>query len=140
MVTDLASHFFLLLVRHAHHVVFTQMVGTHDAMVKGTLDIPNMIKFNDISQNFRLELEVYGMTVTREDPSAKGKQKKKGLTPKKLMKGGRSAFLSSPGGPGAVRSTNFVLVGKCLNTFLLGIRVYSASLVHIARLWSCHVM
>ena len=37
------------------------MVSTHDAMVKGTLDIPNMIKFSDISQTFRLEIEVYGM-------------------------------------------------------------------------------
>ena len=48
-------------MRHADHVVFTQMVSTHDAMVKGTLDIPNMIKFSDISQTFRLEIEVYGM-------------------------------------------------------------------------------
>ena len=58
---DNASHFFLLLVRHGDHVVFTQMVGTHDAMVKGTLDIPNLIKFKDIAQNFRLDIEVYGM-------------------------------------------------------------------------------
>ena len=59
--SDNASHFFLLLVRHGDHVVFTQMVGTHDAMVKGTLDIPNLIKFKDIAQTFRLDVEVYGM-------------------------------------------------------------------------------
>ena len=50
--------------------------------------------------------------MTREDPTAKTKYKKKGLTPKKQKQGsGRSAFSHSPGGPGAVRSTNFVLVG-----------------------------
>ena len=53
--------------------------------------------------------------MTREDPAAKGssKSKKKGQTPKK-PKAGRSAFSHSPGGPNAVRSSEFVLVGHTL--------------------------
>ena len=53
--------------------------------------------------------------MTREDPAAKSssKSKKKGQTPKK-PKAGRSAFSHSPGGPNAVRSSEFVLVGHTL--------------------------
>ena len=67
-ITDVATHYFLLLVRHGDKVVFTQMVSTHDAAevkAAGTLDVPNVIKLSDITRTFRLELEVYGMVSER---------------------------------------------------------------------------
>ena len=37
------------------------MVSTHDALMRGTLHFPNLIKLNDIMNDFRYELEIYGM-------------------------------------------------------------------------------
>ena len=37
------------------------MMSTHDAMVRDSLDFPNLIKLSDVRQNFKYELEIYGM-------------------------------------------------------------------------------
>jgi len=58
---DDTVHYFLLMVRAGPQVVVTQMVSTHDALMRGTLHFPNLIKLNDIMNDFRYELEVYGM-------------------------------------------------------------------------------
>lgn len=56
-------HYFLLMVRNGAQVIVTQMVSTHDA-VRGVLHFPNLIKLNDIMNDFRYELEVYAMVCT----------------------------------------------------------------------------
>lgn len=55
---DNTVHYFIVMIRHGAHVIFSQMVSTRDAMVRGTLDIPNLIKLNDIREDFRVELQV----------------------------------------------------------------------------------
>ena len=45
-------------------MIVTQMVSTHDALMRGVLHIPNLIKLNDIMNDFRYELEIYGMVCT----------------------------------------------------------------------------
>lgn len=57
---DDTVHYFLLMVRNGAQVIVTQMVSTHDA-VRGVLHFPNLIKLNDIMNDFRYELEVYAM-------------------------------------------------------------------------------
>ncbi|XP_013408740.1 anillin isoform X2 [Lingula anatina] len=107
---DTAVHYFLIVLRNGPHVIVTQMVSTHDPMVRGSLDFPNLIKLNDVKSGFRYNLEVYGMTVRRDvHIPAKDTPKKKGFTPKKLLgfKGKGHSSLHSPGGPTAVRSTAF---------------------------------
>ena len=49
------------MIRNGAHVVVTQMMSTHDAMVRDSLDFPNLIQLKDIKQNFRFDLEIYGM-------------------------------------------------------------------------------
>ena len=49
------------MIRNGAHVVLTQMMSTHDAMVRDSLDFPNLIQLKDIKQNFRFDLEIYGM-------------------------------------------------------------------------------
>ena len=61
LLADNATHYFIILVRNGNHLVFTQMVSTHDAMVRGSLDFPNMIKLRDIKQDFKVNLEIYSM-------------------------------------------------------------------------------
>jgi actin-binding protein anillin len=61
VVSDTTVHYFVVMLRLPSRALFTQMVSTHDAMVKGTLDFPNLMKINDISQDFKVDLEIYGM-------------------------------------------------------------------------------
>jgi len=49
------------MVRHGAHIIFTQMVSTHEAMVRGTLDFPNLISLNNVTQDFVVDVEIYGM-------------------------------------------------------------------------------
>ena len=51
-------HYFIVMIRNGAHVIFTQMVSTRDALIRGCLDIPNLIKLNDITDDFCLELQV----------------------------------------------------------------------------------
>ena len=61
MFEDLSVHHFLIMIRHGAHVVFTQMVSTHESVGRGSLDFPNLINLNKINQNFVVDLEIYGM-------------------------------------------------------------------------------
>ena len=71
-LADTAAHYFIILVRNGNHLVFTQMVSTHDAMVRGSLDFPNMIKMSDIRQNFKVNLEIYSMVSETVDSKCSG--------------------------------------------------------------------
>ncbi|XP_070199998.1 anillin-like isoform X5 [Littorina saxatilis] len=98
---DTTTCYFILLLKNGPQVIFTQMLSTHDPMMRGSLDFPNLIKINGITGNFRLQLEIYSMSVSREHI---GKDKKK-KTPKKMK--GSALTVQSPGGPMAVRTTSF---------------------------------
>lgn len=63
-ITDNNIFYFVIMVRHGTRVIFTQMVSTHEAMVRGTLDFPNLISLNNITQDFVVDVEVYGMVGT----------------------------------------------------------------------------
>ena len=60
-ISDTSVHYFICMIRNGAHVVVTQMMSTHDAMVQDSLDFPNLIQLKDIKQNFRFDLEIYGM-------------------------------------------------------------------------------
>jgi actin-binding protein anillin len=60
-VLDASVYYFVVMIRHGFHIIFTQMVSTHDAMVRGSLDFPNLINLNNITQDFAVDVEIYGM-------------------------------------------------------------------------------
>jgi len=60
-IADSDIFYFVIMVRHGVHVIFTQMVSTHEAMVQGTLDFPNLISLKNITQDFVIDVEIYGM-------------------------------------------------------------------------------
>lgn len=106
--SDNTVHYFLLLIRNHAQVIVTQMLSTHDPMMRGSLDFPNLIKIHGICGNFKLNLEIYSMSISRE--AIKDKKRK---TPKKLPKGHLAPdyyLAPSPGGPTAVRTTSFTLI------------------------------
>ncbi|ESO89738.1 hypothetical protein LOTGIDRAFT_124699 [Lottia gigantea] len=114
---DTITYYFVLLIHNGPQLIFTQMLSTHDPMMRGSLDFPNLIKINGIDGNFNLDIEIFGMVMSKEQI---GKDKKR-KTPKK-SKGGlpckfptfscalKSVMLQSPGGPMAVRTTSFSLI------------------------------
>ncbi|XP_052230360.1 anillin-like isoform X2 [Dreissena polymorpha] len=102
--TDNTTHYFVILIRNGPQVITTQMLSTHDPLMRGSLDFPNLIKIHGISANFNINLEIYSMSVSREH--VKDKKKK---TPKK-QKHQSHMPLESPGGPLAVRTTSFFLI------------------------------
>ena len=58
---DNTVHYFVILIRNGPQVILTQMLSTHDAMMRGSLDFPNLIKIHGISSSFHLSLEIYSM-------------------------------------------------------------------------------
>ena len=62
---DTSTYFFITLIRQGAHVILTQMMNTHDTMVRGALEFPNLIKLNNITQDFKLDLEIYSMVGSR---------------------------------------------------------------------------
>jgi len=59
---DTSIHHFVVLIRHGCNVLFTQMLSTHRAMVRSSLDFPDTFEIKDIRQNsFTVDVEVYGM-------------------------------------------------------------------------------
>ncbi|KAK3085514.1 hypothetical protein FSP39_004457 [Pinctada imbricata] len=103
---DNTVHYFLILIRNYAQVIVTQMLSTHDPMMRGSLDFPNLIKIHGIQGSFKLSMEIYSMSVSRENT---GKEKKR-KTPKKPSHKGHPTITPSPGGPNAVRTTNFTLI------------------------------
>ncbi|KAK3597580.1 hypothetical protein CHS0354_018176 [Potamilus streckersoni] len=101
--SDNIVHYFIILVRNGPQVIVTQMLSTHDPMMRGSLDFPNLIKLHGITGDFKVILEIYSMSVSREV-----KKEKKKKTPRKQSRHG--VTMESPGGPNAVRSTSFTLI------------------------------
>ncbi|XP_052818530.1 anillin-like [Mya arenaria] len=102
--SDTTTHYFVILIRNGPQVITTQMLSTHDPLMRGSLDFPNLIKIHGISSNFNINLEIYSMSVSREHQRDKKKK-----TPKK-HKHQTNMPLESPGGPLAVRTTSFFLI------------------------------
>jgi len=119
-------HYFLCLVKCAGQVIPTQMVSTMDGLEGGQLNFPNLINFRDLTKDFTIQLEVYGLQTKRESLPHDAKYHiKKGkssfqLTPKLKISKTESKLsrpnVSSPGGPHTVRTSSFAMVGNATIT------------------------
>jgi len=123
-------HYFLCLVKCAGQVIPTQMVSSSEGLDGAQLHFPNLINFRDLSKDFKIQLEVYGLQTKKEHLThdakyhiKKGKQNLNllnNLTPKLKMNKTESKLsrpgVSSPGGPHTVRTSSFAMVGHALIT------------------------
>ncbi|KAL8613913.1 hypothetical protein ACOMHN_032903 [Nucella lapillus] len=128
---DTMTYYFILLLKNGPQVISTQMLSTHDPMMRGSLDFPNLIKVNGITGSFQLQLDIYSMSVSCEH-SGKDKKKK---TPKKTK--GNALTVQSPGGPLAVRTTSFSQVTTVLLT-MKSVDKHSFSLDRLSHLSPLH--
>jgi len=119
-------HHFVCLVKCGGQVIPTQMVSTVDGLAGAELNFPNLINLRDLNKGFEIQLEVYGLQTRREILQHEEKyhiRKEKSLfhlTPKLKMNKQESRLtrpsVSSPGGPQAVRTSSFAMVGNSIIT------------------------
>ncbi|XP_045117440.1 anillin-like isoform X5 [Portunus trituberculatus] len=106
----------MVLVKHREQVISSQLMTTPECVVEGAVTFPNLIALHHLTSNFNITLEVYALST--QEPrqlNMKKEQSRMKLTPlKKLHKHESrtaSPSIQSPGGPFAVRTSSFQLVG-----------------------------
>uniref|UniRef100_UPI0037E72A9C anillin n=1 Tax=Semicossyphus pulcher TaxID=241346 RepID=UPI0037E72A9C len=109
--------FFIMIRAGAENTVATPLASTHRGLSGDTLAFPTKFNIPDVSSNFEIDIEVYGLVQKREVCVDKKKKpnKSKAITPKRFLaitKSVQTPVVASPGGPNAVRTSNFVLVGS----------------------------
>ncbi|KAM8767517.1 anillin isoform 2-T2 [Acanthopagrus schlegelii] len=124
--------FFIMIRAGAENTVATPLASTHRGLSGDTLAFPTTFTISDVSSNFEIDIEVYGLVQKREVCSDKKKKPNKSkmiwrqvyeahdlcmsaITPKRFLaitKSAQTPVLASPGGPNAVRTSNFVLVAS----------------------------
>ncbi|KAG9279763.1 anillin isoform X1 [Astyanax mexicanus] len=113
------NHYFFVMIRAgAENTVATPLASTHSALSGDALTFSTKFTLPDVSSDFEIDLEVYYLVQKREFHLDKRKKpsKSKAITPKRFLAITKSSLqtpvMASPGGPNAVRTSNFVLVGS----------------------------
>ncbi|XP_065608347.1 anillin [Cyrtonyx montezumae] len=119
---EAANYYFVIILRSgAENMVATPLTSTASSLNGDALTFTTTFTMHDVSNDFEIKLEVYSLVQRKEAPSTDKKKKankSKVITPKRLLTSitSKSTLLTpamaSPGGPNAVRTTNFILVGS----------------------------
>ncbi|NXM76195.1 ANLN protein, partial [Serilophus lunatus] len=119
---DAANYYYVIILRSgAENIVATPLTSTASSLNGDALTFTTTFTMHDVSNDFEINIEVYSL-VQRKEVASTDKRKKanksKVITPKRLLTSitSKSTLLTpamaSPGGPNAIRSTNFILVGS----------------------------
>ncbi|XP_030003215.1 anillin isoform X2 [Sphaeramia orbicularis] len=115
---EATKHSFFIMIRAgAENTVATPLASTHRGLSGDTLTYPTRFTISDVTSDFEIDIEVYCLVQKRDICNDKKKKlnKTKAITPKRFLaitKSGQTPVVASPGGPNAVRTSNFVLVGS----------------------------
>ncbi|XP_019117138.2 anillin isoform X2 [Larimichthys crocea] len=124
--------FFIMIRAGAENTVATPLASTHRGLSGDTLSFPTKFTISDVSSSFEIDIEVYGLVQKREVCTDKKKKQSKSkiiwrqvneahdlcmsaITPKRFLaitKSAQTPVVASPGGPNAIRTSNFVLVAS----------------------------
>ncbi|NXF04536.1 ANLN protein, partial [Smithornis capensis] len=113
---DAANYYYVIILRSgAENMVATPLASTASSLNGDALTFTTTFTMHDVSNDFEINIEVYSL-VQRKEVASTDKRKKanksKVITPKRLLTSITSVTMASPGGPNAIRSTNFTLVGS----------------------------
>ncbi|NXN49558.1 ANLN protein, partial [Rynchops niger] len=119
---EAANYYYVIILRSgAENMVATPLASTASSLNGDALTFSTTFTMHDVSNDFEINIEVYSL-VQRKEVTSTDKRKKanksKVITPKRLLTSitSKSTLLTpamaSPGGPNAVRTTNFILVGS----------------------------
>ncbi|KAK7138759.1 hypothetical protein R3I93_016003 [Phoxinus phoxinus] len=115
---DCGNHYFFVMIRGgAENTVATPLASTRTGLSGDALTFTTKFTLSDVSNDFEIDIEVYCFVQKRELNSDKRKKtKSKAITPKRFLAMSKSNLqtpvMASPGGPNAVRTSSFVLVGS----------------------------
>ncbi|KAH0511961.1 Actin-binding protein anillin, partial [Microtus ochrogaster] len=102
---DASNYYYLIMLKAgADHMVATPLASTSSSLSGDALTFATTFTLNDVSNDFEINVEVYSL-VQKKDSSGPDKKKK-------ALKSKFSTVMASPGGLGAVRTSNFTLVGS----------------------------
>ncbi|XP_010871783.3 anillin isoform X2 [Esox lucius] len=105
---ELSCHYFFIMIRAgAENTVATPLASTRSSISGDAITFATKFTLPDVSNDFAIDIEVYCLVQKRELCPDK---KKKQLS--KSKKSSQTPVVASPGGPNAVRTSNFVLVGS----------------------------
>uniref|UniRef100_A0A4W4FZ72 Anillin n=1 Tax=Electrophorus electricus TaxID=8005 RepID=A0A4W4FZ72_ELEEL len=119
---DAGKHYFFVMIRAgAENTVATPLASTHSALSGDALTFSTKFTLSDVSSDFEIDIEVYYLVQKREVFLDKRKKPSKtkvpsfllfisAITPKRFL--AITVIMASPGGPNAVRTSNFALVGS----------------------------
>ncbi|XP_075068662.1 anillin [Mixophyes fleayi] len=119
--SDSANYYFFIIIRAgAENMVATPLTNISSSMKGDALAFPTTFTLEDVSNDFEICIDVYSLVQRKESPASdkrKKSTKSKAITPKRLLtsitkSNIHTPALASPGGPNAVRTSNFVLVGS----------------------------
>ncbi|KFP64466.1 Actin-binding protein anillin, partial [Cariama cristata] len=119
---EAANYYYVIILRSgAENMVATPLASTASSLNGDALTFTTTFTMHDVSNDFEINIEVYNL-VQRKEVTSTDKRKKanksKVITPKRLLTSitSKSTLLTpamaSPGGPNAIRTTNFILVGS----------------------------
>ncbi|NXV97443.1 ANLN protein, partial [Calonectris borealis] len=113
---EAANYYYIIILRSgAENMVATPLASTASSLNGDALTFTTTFTMHNVSNDFEINIEVYSL-VQRKEVTSTDKRKKanksKVITPKRLLTSITSVTMASPGGPNAVRTTNFILVGS----------------------------
>ncbi|XP_009870237.1 PREDICTED: actin-binding protein anillin, partial [Apaloderma vittatum] len=119
---EAANYYYVVILRSgAENIVATPLASTASSLNGDALTFTTTFTMHDVSSDFEVNIEVYSL-VQRKEVANTDKRKKanksKVITPKRLLTSITSKSnlltpaMASPGGPNAIRTTNFILVGS----------------------------
>ncbi|XP_076864827.1 anillin isoform X2 [Brachyhypopomus gauderio] len=113
------KHYFFVMIRAGpENTVATPLANTQSALSGDALTFSTKFTLPDVSSDFEIDIEVYYLVQKSELLLDKRKKpsKSKAITPKRFLAITKSNLqtpvMASPGGPNAVRTSNFALVGS----------------------------
>ncbi|XP_051949485.1 anillin-like isoform X2 [Xyrauchen texanus] len=116
---ECGNHYFFVMIRAgAENTVATPLASTRNALSGDALTFTTKFTLSDVSNDFEIDIEIYCLVQKRElNPDKRKKNNKsKAITPKRFLAISKSNLqtpvMASPGGPNAVRTSSFVLVGS----------------------------
>ncbi|XP_073714343.1 anillin isoform X2 [Misgurnus anguillicaudatus] len=114
---ECGNHYFFVMIRAgAENTMATTLASTRNALSGDALTFTTKFTLSDVSNDFEIDIEVYYLVQKRElNPDKRKKaNKSKAITPKRFLAKSslQTPVMASPGGPNAVRTSNFLLVGS----------------------------
>uniref|UniRef100_A0A8C8IXJ1 Anillin n=1 Tax=Oncorhynchus tshawytscha TaxID=74940 RepID=A0A8C8IXJ1_ONCTS len=110
-----SSHYFFIMIRAgAENTVATPLASTRSAISGDAITFSTKFTMPDVSNEFAIDIEVYCLEQKRElNPDKRKKpSKSKVVIFSQMCHNKLQIMVASPGGPNAVRTSNFVLVGS----------------------------